>query len=838
MSSRIERFQVKNNSIAFRLLTENLYQNKLKSILREIINNSYDSCITRNSLGLTKPDNVSDIHINFNNIQKSFTIRDYGIGLSKEDMTNLYTTYFQSTKTNDSKTVGGFGIGSKSPLALVNEFMSTSYYNGKKITLLIFLDSNDMPTYSIVEEADTSEPNGLEVSFTVPSNYDIEKVGNVTDNYMKIFCSFYRDIDIIYNGDKVEHIKLLETDAYDDIIIETYQSYIEDDQNNNNNNTFGYCGIRVSEVIEENNLTAIVMYKNNFYPIYSRDLYSRNFIIGDKTLSSFHRKQIVNVVRFKDESRITLALSREDIDNRAEVLNVLESISNKYFYKTVAPMARNTANKIEIMLNRIKSFDYVTESDRFDVYSSINELDTVMRNRYGYGNYYKELGEIGGGVVQKELIDKINDMGLKDVYITSRSELSRNDRCRLLTHSLTMPYYIRYFDLLIQKNGNIKTELGDFTVDDIIFRFNANYQNNISVKRVLADDTLCLIGLENEIKNVMVVVVDSCVDMSGIKNRISKLVGSKTSYFARVIYTSGEDRDAVLEKINVLKEESILEVETLLLENNDLKATRLKLGFDKENICYYSESISNQKIKEENVSKSAFVLCNKDTIASSLPYLGYIKNGLKELYIIDTKEEKAYKTLKEKYPDNDLSAIIDNFIVDNKLIEYTKSFFTVAKVSLLLTNKLHNLVLARAIERKNVLLIKEYLTLPKKSDFELFDKLKSSLSYVGYKVTDNSIFEEVEECRSILKDKKYVESMNRAVDLVYQLSLYGDYISDKFNSILSEHLNVDNMQLMFISDCPSDITAMDYIELDKDKKLTLKMLTNLCNINAISKLIK
>ena len=84
------QFKIQTSSKAFKILSNNLYKNKIRAIIRELSCNALDAHQLNNC---TDP---FDILVP-TEIDPRFQIRDYGPGLNDEDMNELYTTYFAST---------------------------------------------------------------------------------------------------------------------------------------------------------------------------------------------------------------------------------------------------------------------------------------------------------------------------------------------------------------------------------------------------------------------------------------------------------------------------------------------------------------------------------------------------------------------------------------------------------------------------------------------------------------------------------------------------------------------------------------------------------------------
>lgn len=154
-------FTLKNSVKAFNILSDSLYMNKVLAVIRELSTNAFDGHIGAGTQHLP-----FDIHLPCD-IEPFFYIRDYGTGLSHDQVLNLYTTYFDSTKTDSVDATGALGLGSKSPFSLTDDFSVTSFQDGVAKTYFAYKDDHGFPSISFVGETDTSEPNGMKVQFAV-----------------------------------------------------------------------------------------------------------------------------------------------------------------------------------------------------------------------------------------------------------------------------------------------------------------------------------------------------------------------------------------------------------------------------------------------------------------------------------------------------------------------------------------------------------------------------------------------------------------------------------------------------------------------------------------------
>lgn len=165
----IGEFRIRNSAKAFSILSSGLYANKIRAIVRELSCNAVDS-----HAAAGKKDVPFDVHLP-NTLEPHFSIRDYGTGLSHEQVTQIYTTYFESTKTASNEFIGALGLGSKSPFSYTDNFTVTAIQNGVKGIYSAFINGDGVPSIAQMMTEATDEPNGVEVKFSVNDRYDFDK---------------------------------------------------------------------------------------------------------------------------------------------------------------------------------------------------------------------------------------------------------------------------------------------------------------------------------------------------------------------------------------------------------------------------------------------------------------------------------------------------------------------------------------------------------------------------------------------------------------------------------------------------------------------------------------
>jgi hypothetical protein len=185
--AKTKHFSIKHSPKMFKMLSDGVYQDKLKAWNGEITANmldEYNMSDTKKPFEITFPTQLSPVMV----------FKDYGRGLSKEDVFDLYTTYGASTKdtvnsVDGQDIIGGFGIGSKSPFAYTDSFIVESRQNGVLRTYVAMLDDARMPTIvqtSSKQGEKTAEPNGLTVKVAVQQK-DIRQCAENMKDILEFF---------------------------------------------------------------------------------------------------------------------------------------------------------------------------------------------------------------------------------------------------------------------------------------------------------------------------------------------------------------------------------------------------------------------------------------------------------------------------------------------------------------------------------------------------------------------------------------------------------------------------------------------------------------------------
>jgi len=150
-----------NDAGLFDILSTKLYSNPIQSVIREVLSNAIDANI---AAGVENP-----VQIHFpNEIDPTFWVRDYGIGMDAAKMRNVFT-YGGSDKRDTNDQIGGLGVGAKSPFSVADTWTVESSKDGIKRTALCYRGPDRKPRFKFIGEEPSNE-TGTKVYFAVPSD--------------------------------------------------------------------------------------------------------------------------------------------------------------------------------------------------------------------------------------------------------------------------------------------------------------------------------------------------------------------------------------------------------------------------------------------------------------------------------------------------------------------------------------------------------------------------------------------------------------------------------------------------------------------------------------------
>jgi hypothetical protein len=160
------------------ILRSQIYSDKLLAVIREYSTNAVDAN--------TEANNTNPISIILPTIQDpTLSFRDFGNGLSDEEVCNLYVKYGASTKRSSNDYTGCLGIGCKAGFAYGDSFQVISYTKSHISTWLARIDESQRGTISLLhKEPNINKPTGTDVRVSIRKD-DIDSCVSKAKEFFK-----------------------------------------------------------------------------------------------------------------------------------------------------------------------------------------------------------------------------------------------------------------------------------------------------------------------------------------------------------------------------------------------------------------------------------------------------------------------------------------------------------------------------------------------------------------------------------------------------------------------------------------------------------------------------
>lgn len=302
------------------LLTD-LYSNPVDAVIREYSTNARDAMVEAGNedipIEVTLPNSMSPY----------FKVRDYGVGLSVEDIRNIYSKYGASTKRSTNDQVGMLGLGCKSALTYTQQFTVRSVKDGELVLVAISRTESGSGVMEVVHTSSTDEKNGVEISVPVNRNNDFHSKAAE-------FFKFWEPGTVLVDGKAPKSFKDDAVQISDDLYIKhgTNTDYV----------VMGNVAYRVSS---EN-------------PLYRRSngysYYSRNFgVIAIVPIGSVNFTPSREDLHYTKHTLDTIKKIQEDVEK-----NLLISIQKEVDSQETPRNARIVAERWNGMIRGVGKFTF------------------------------------------------------------------------------------------------------------------------------------------------------------------------------------------------------------------------------------------------------------------------------------------------------------------------------------------------------------------------------------------------------------------------------------------------------------------------------------------------
>ena len=183
-----------------KILSSQTYTDKILAAIREPLSNAYDSHIR------AKSTRAAELHLP-TPLEPWFSVRDYGTGLTHENVIRLFFSYNVSDKRDTNDEIGGLGIGAKAFYAYTDICTITVWHDGEVRRYAATKSREGLPQGQLVETAYTDQANGVEIRYPVQPR-DFHEFHAKTERLMQhlelaIDCNKQLTIDkpdVFYSG--------------------------------------------------------------------------------------------------------------------------------------------------------------------------------------------------------------------------------------------------------------------------------------------------------------------------------------------------------------------------------------------------------------------------------------------------------------------------------------------------------------------------------------------------------------------------------------------------------------------------------------------------------------
>lgn len=302
----------------FNALSDKIYKHKIRAVVREYSTNAMDEHIKFNLP-------ISDIIVELPTIEDpAFKIRDFGAGLSEDEIANIYCIFGESTKRNSNSFNGQLGLGCKAAFAYGDSFLVTSFHNGTKTIYNSIRGDNEKAGEVVkISQSPMSSDDKTGVSVEIPVKIeDIYEFNNEAEKFYK----YWKEIPTLR---KMINSSVMAINNWKE-----QTPYLSGDnweiRSPKNENGYGVHG-------------GYAYMGGVAYPIDWNVLYSKlNLTPQNRSLLTILTQN--NVVLYFDIGSIEFTISREDLEYTQPTLDALKTRLNDIFDRLIQAIKDKISN--------------------------------------------------------------------------------------------------------------------------------------------------------------------------------------------------------------------------------------------------------------------------------------------------------------------------------------------------------------------------------------------------------------------------------------------------------------------------------------------------------------
>ena len=354
------------------MLSDKLYSNKFKSIIRELASNARDS---HNDAGVIEPFVITAP----TQYEPELTIEDFGTGLDYETAKKTILMFLGSTKDYDdeengrlaSQSIGGFGIGSKSPRAYTSDYQMVLRKDGVEYTVIISNNEIGLPQSTLLAETPTDKPNGVKVIVPVLAK-DIDRWQGEVMHYMEgTNYNCVADVE----GEKIYPKKAIASIDFGEFHLDVF----------NNPNHHDTKPIYVS-------------YGGVLYGITHEEGKYHNGL--EYQLRNMLQSKFVYRIRVETSEKLDFSLSRETIENTDKSVAFLNSALKKLMEEAKKSLSFGDSKAHTRIVQVVDTYDEAAEKLAQQEEAYRNRMETVL-GAYAEVNFKSYKLDVGGFYLER-----------------------------------------------------------------------------------------------------------------------------------------------------------------------------------------------------------------------------------------------------------------------------------------------------------------------------------------------------------------------------------------------------------------------------------------------------
>lgn len=192
-----------NLGLALGMVSKNLYSDPISSFIREITSNAVDAHVDANEDAPVLIEIYREDDLYF------IDFKDNGCGMTPEVFKTIYMSWFNSDKRKTNSKIGGWGLGSKSPLAYQDSFEIITRVDGTKWHYIL-ANADPVPTSTLLLTEPTTQGNGTTIRIEINED-DLWKVSSACKKQLAYFDNVYVKNTIHYYDN---NFKIYESDTF------------------------------------------------------------------------------------------------------------------------------------------------------------------------------------------------------------------------------------------------------------------------------------------------------------------------------------------------------------------------------------------------------------------------------------------------------------------------------------------------------------------------------------------------------------------------------------------------------------------------------------------------